>query len=932
MGQDINQRSFQRRWEKYMIAPWLYDSCLMKINASDPFKSFRKEANEILSRKERVGERTNESSTPTFCNVTTAKPSGSKKTGNGKKGRDRDKNKDPKCWFCKEGHYASDCTKYSTFNQRSKWFEENKLCRKCGWKNHATKDCKRTVKCFKCKLIGHHTTLCQEPKAAQPKTANTNVVAVDRRAKSDETTINENVPSPTVTAAASAVTVAAPVKFNKVVLPIVEIPVSHPKADKFYDVPVLMDSASQLSYITHDYAYKLNLPVVGEELLNIETFNSNEPQQKRTKIYSLIVKFKNGKTEIDKKIFIINLLTDIYLKCLMNLKEKLNVGDIFWTFTTQDCPRKCVIWEKTEKESKIKKILLVGPVISEIVLSLFEKESGVDNSPRMIFMGNLYRDCFDIVKKLFPDCKFIQYNSDLKHCKTALIKARIVADDQDLDAEIKNCDINNFAEHTVEIYVESPSGNFDADPILYLYGGQPLPLEKTMIIPVKSNQNVLKLKCYALQRFYYPETKITSEILNVGEIRFNLQIDENFIVSYDFAVVKTVENTHRRIKNFYENQIKSEPTYNIPQKILVKNLNINAIGIDLGMTKCCVAVNRRNGIELVAIDDSERQLPSYISFKENDPICGQLVINQLEFYANSTVFDIKRIIGRNFNEIQSHSSWSFEHPEEVSAILLKHLKQRVEEFQGKEMEEVVITIPAGFNQNQKIATHVAADLAGFKTVHLLEEPIAASIAYFVDRPIPSNFYLLLFDLGGGTLDLCIFKVEKNKFKVISVEGDSNLGGRDFDMVLFQHFANILETKYKIIMNEKNRYRLMQKCVEIKHTLSTESEASFDIEDYKIDEFLRITRHEFEKMCAPLLNRIKDVLIQIFSTIELTARDINKVLLVGGGCRMPMIQHFLHRKFTLADHTCAENPDEMVAIGAAYYSSFLMNNSSNCNIM
>uniref|UniRef100_A0A914RD35 Heat shock protein 70 n=1 Tax=Panagrolaimus davidi TaxID=227884 RepID=A0A914RD35_9BILA len=404
------------------------------------------------------------------------------------------------------------------------------------------------------------------------------------------------------------------------------------------------------------------------------------------------------------------------------------------------------------------------------------------------------------------------------------------------------------------------------------------------------------------------------------------------------------------------------------------------------MTRCCVAVNRSNGIELVAIDGSERQLPSYVSFKENNPICGKLVINQLESYANASVFDIKRIIGRNFDEIQIHSSWPFKvikndinkpliqvcgcegsivkHPEEISAILLKHMKQKAEEFQGKDMDEVVITIPAAFDVDQKIATHVAADLAGFKTVHLLEEPIAASIAYFVDRPIPSNFNMLLFDLGGGTLDLCIFKVKNNKLKITSVEGDSNLGGRDFDFILYEHFEKILITKYKVVINEKSKYRLMLKCVEIKHTLSGENETSldvgefnpkidellemkkqelqkmveskksFDIEDYKIDEFLRITRHEFERICAPILNKIHSVFIEIFSETKLTPDDINKVLLIGGGCRMPMIQLFLRKRFPKADHTCDENPDGMVAIGAAYYSSFLMskNGSSNCNIM
>uniref|UniRef100_A0A914PV35 Heat shock protein 70 n=1 Tax=Panagrolaimus davidi TaxID=227884 RepID=A0A914PV35_9BILA len=475
------------------------------------------------------------------------------------------------------------------------------------------------------------------------------------------------------------------------------------------------------------------------------------------------------------------------------------------------------------------------------------------------------------------------------------------------------------------------------------------------------------LKFGILGEYYYPETKITPEMLKIGEVSFVFKIDENFIVSYDF-VVQILESIQRRVENFYANLKMLDTTYDIPQEPLI-NPNINAVGIDLGMTRCCAAVNRTNGIELVAIDGSERQLPSFVLFKVKDPICGQLVINQLESRANSTVFDIKRIIGRNFNEIHINSGWPFDqdsikndmdkplvqvqscegsikkHPEEVTAILLKHMKQKIEEFQGKILDEAVITVPVGFDQNQKTATHVAADLAGFKTVHLLEEPIAASIAYFINRPIPPNFNLLLFDLGGGTLDLCIFKVEKNEFKIIANDGDSNLGGRDFDNLLFQHFEHILETKYKITLNEKNRYRLIQKCVDIKHTLSNENEASLDVNELncEIDEFLRVTRQEFEQMSSKLLDKIGEILKQTFSKTNIFSSDINKVLLIGGGCRMPMIQLFLRQAFTKAEHSSDKNPDEIVAIGAAYYSSFLMskNDSSidessfdiaNCNIM
>uniref|UniRef100_A0A914Q111 Hypoxia up-regulated protein 1 n=1 Tax=Panagrolaimus davidi TaxID=227884 RepID=A0A914Q111_9BILA len=128
---------------------------------------------------------------------------------------------------------------------------------------------------------------------------------------------------------------------------------------------------------------------------------------------------------------------------------------------------------------------------------------------------------------------------------------------------------------------------------------------------------------------------------------------------------------------------------------------------------------------------------------------------------------------------------------------------------------------------------------------------------------------------------------------------------------------------------------MHKCVDIKHTLSTESKASLDVSEinFEIDEFLRITRHKFEQMCAPLLNRIQDILIQTFSKTNIFACDINKVLLVGGGCQMPMISQFLRKRFPKADHTCDENPDEMVAIGAAYkHLSFLMSKNDECFLL
>uniref|UniRef100_A0A914PJR7 Hypoxia up-regulated protein 1 n=1 Tax=Panagrolaimus davidi TaxID=227884 RepID=A0A914PJR7_9BILA len=290
-----------------------------------------------------------------------------------------------------------------------------------------------------------------------------------------------------------------------------------------------------------------------------------------------------------------------------------------------------------------------------------------------------------------------------------------MANDPDLKSDIKMCDVDNYLYEKAEIWIGSPP----YEKILYINKGQLVPLQMPLIKPIKTDVRLTEITCRVGNRWSTEKFEITSEMFKIGEELFN-----------------------------------------IPKNISTNNPNIKAVGIDLGMTRCSVAVNRN---------------------VEKDP-------------------------------------------KEVTTILLKHIKQKVEEFQGKTLDEVVITVPANFTNNQKIATHIAAELAGWKTVHLLEEPIAASIAYFIDRPIPSNFNILIFDLGGGTLDLCIFKVENNKLKIIAVDGDCDLGGRNFDDLLFHYFAKILKDDFTITINERNTYRLLQKCVEIKHTLSVEGEA------------------------------------------------------------------------------------------------------------
>uniref|UniRef100_A0AC35FH20 Uncharacterized protein n=1 Tax=Panagrolaimus sp. PS1159 TaxID=55785 RepID=A0AC35FH20_9BILA len=288
------------------------------------------------------------------------------------------------------------------------------------------------------------------------------------------------------------------------------------------------------------------------------------------------------------------------------------------------------------------------------------------------------------------------------------------------------------------------------------------------------------------------------------------------------------------------------------------------------------------------------------------------------------LFFSQKIKKTNFGTLEV-ASWSeclngFVTPETVAADLLQYIKCKAEEFQGKPLTNVVITVPAAFNEAQKNATLEAAKIAGCEKVELLPEPIAAAFAYFHDRPISNNSKVLVFDLGGGTLDVCIFNIKNGKIHILSNTGDSKFGGRDFDTVLNYHFKNILYTKYGISVADSKKYLLMTKCEEIKEMLSECNSANLDIDyfDGNQDGFIPITREEFEKMTELLLNKVRNTIQSALYHSKYTANQINKILQVGGGSRMPMMKNLLYKIFPNAKHCCEVHPDEVVAIGAAHF--------------
>uniref|UniRef100_A0A914R7B0 Hypoxia up-regulated protein 1 n=1 Tax=Panagrolaimus davidi TaxID=227884 RepID=A0A914R7B0_9BILA len=280
-------------------------------------------------------------------------------------------------------------------------------------------------------------------------------------------------------------------------------------------------------------------------------------------------------------------------------------------------------------------------------------------------------------------------------------------------------------------------------------------------------------------------------------------------------------------------------------------------------------------------------------------------------------------------------------PEHIAAALFEYIKEKVEEFEGSQRDRVMITIPSTLTDSQKDSTCVAAIIAKFDVVDFMPEPVAAAFGYLIDQPpTDHNFTFLLFDLGGGTLDICIFKYERNEIEIFCQNGNQNFGGRDFDNILIDYFSQKFFYDYGINDFGSKKYKLMLECQKIKEILSICDEAlyvfpnnkskmitssfSLDIEEIvsSIEKTIEITRREFEELSTELLEKISTCVIDALEECKFKAENINKILLVGGGSRMPMIKELLKNMFPNSKHLCAKNPEEMIAVGAAYYSCYL----------
>jgi len=365
------------------------------------------------------------------------------------------------------------------------------------------------------------------------------------------------------------------------------------------------------------------------------------------------------------------------------------------------------------------------------------------------------------------------------------------------------------------------------------------------------------------------------------------------------------------------------------------------IGIDLGTTNSVVAVMEQNQPKVLINSQGNRTTPSVVAFTDKgERLVGQPAKHQQVTNPKNTVYSIKRFMGRRGGEVaEEEKQVPYEvvggaddfvkvnvrdkeyTPQQISAFVLQELKKVAEDYLGETVDQAVITVPAYFNDSQRQATKDAGEVAGLKVERIINEPTAAALAYGLDKK--ANEKVAVFDLGGGTFDISILDVGDGVFEVLSTNGDSHLGGDDWDQRLINHLAD--EFKKLEGIDLRNDAMAMQRLKEAaekaKTELSTMQETSVNLPFITADQNgpkhlqLSITRSKFESLCEDLFKRLRDPVMSALADAKIDASKIDEVILVGGSTRMPRVQQVCQDIFGKEPNKSV-NPDEVVAIGAA----------------
>jgi len=383
------------------------------------------------------------------------------------------------------------------------------------------------------------------------------------------------------------------------------------------------------------------------------------------------------------------------------------------------------------------------------------------------------------------------------------------------------------------------------------------------------------------------------------------------------------------------------------------------IGIDLGTTYSCVGIFKNGQVEVIPNELGNRITPSVVAFTDEERLIGEAAKNQATINPVRTLYDIKRLIGRKYSdktvqydkkflpyEIVDKDSRPYVEvpnvqgedkvyaPEEISAMVLVKMREIAESYTGKTIKNAIVTVPAYFDNAQRQSTKDAGIIAGLNVVRVLNEPTAAAIAYGLDEKAEKN--ILVFDLGGGTFDVSILTIDDGVFEVIGTNGDTHLGGEDFDQRVLDHFMKLIKKKDgKDISTDKRAIQKLKREVEKgKRALSSQHEVKIEIEDLVegLDFSENLSRAKFEELNADLFKKTLEPLKLALEGSDLKKNEIDEIVLVGGSTRIPKIRQLVKEFFNGKEPNVGINPDEAICYGAAVQGGVICGEESGGDIV
>ncbi|SDK53283.1 molecular chaperone DnaK [Sediminibacillus albus] len=342
------------------------------------------------------------------------------------------------------------------------------------------------------------------------------------------------------------------------------------------------------------------------------------------------------------------------------------------------------------------------------------------------------------------------------------------------------------------------------------------------------------------------------------------------------------------------------------------------IGIDLGTTNSCVAVMEGGESKVIPNPEGNRTTPSVVAFKNGERQVGEVAKRQAITNKN-TIQSIKRHMGTDYKVEIEGKEYT---PQEISAIILQHIKSYAEDYLGESVEKAVITVPAYFNDAERQATKDAGKIAGLEVERIINEPTAAALAYGIDKD-DQDQTILVYDLGGGTFDVSILDIGDGTFEVVSTAGDNRLGGDDFDQVIIDHMVSEFKKENGIDLSKDNMalQRLKDAAEKAKKDLSGVAQTQISLPFITAGEAgplhleMNLARAKFDELSSSLVERTMGPTRQALKDADMKAGEIDKVLLVGGSTRIPAVQEAIKKEIG-QDPSKGVNPDEVVALGAA----------------